>query len=258
MIVRNEAVLEVATRTLLADPAASLADVARAAGMSRTSLHSRYPTRVALLSALAHEAMSLVEKEYVEARLDAVEPVDVLLRRLVEGLVPLGPRVEFLLRERALDSQPEVCARYEELDRPITALVERAQARGELDPMVPAWWVAASLQGLVFRVWEAVADGRVAAREAPNLVLRTLLAGLRPGRLTGASGPAGPAGPTGPTGPTGPADPADPAGLADPADPAGPTGTTGPADPAGLADPAGTETSSGDAAVGDDSRVAGP
>ncbi len=182
MSVQNGPLLEAATRALLADPAASLADVARAAGISRTSLHARYPTRVSLLTALAHEAISLVEKEYVEAGLDAAEPVETVLHRLVARLVPLGPRVEFLLRERSLDAELEVCARYEALDEPITTLVERAQARGELDPAVPAWWVTASLQGLLFRMWQAVAEGRVAPLEAPGLVLRVLLPGLRPGR----------------------------------------------------------------------------
>lgn len=177
MVVRRDALLETATRVLLADPAASLGDVARAAGMSRTSLHSRYPTRTALLTALAHEAMDLVEQVYDRAGLTADDPLPEVLERLVTRLLPLGPRVEFLVRERSLDSVPDVVARYETLDAPLTALVERRQAAGELDPGLPAWWVAAALHGTVSTAWEAIADGRLAPRDAPALVLTTVLRG---------------------------------------------------------------------------------
>ena len=175
-----EPLLDVATRVLLQDPAASLAQVAAAAGMSRTSLHTRYPTRLALLVALAHGAMDHVEAAYREARLDADEPGEQVMGRLVELLLPLGPRVEFLLRERSLDDLPDVVARYERLDDPLSSFVERAQRRGELAADVPPWWVTSSLIGGVYTAWEVVASGRLAPRDAPALVLRTLLSGVGP------------------------------------------------------------------------------
>jgi AcrR family transcriptional regulator len=178
MVVQSDALLETATRVLLADPSASLGDVARAAGMSRTSLHTRYPTRTALLTALAHEAMDLVEQVYEASDLGADDPLPDVLERLVTGLVPLGPRVEFLMRERSLDAVPAVVARYEALDAPLTGLVERRQAAGELDPALPAWWVTAALNGTVYTAWEAIADGRLAPRDAPALVLATVLRGV--------------------------------------------------------------------------------
>ncbi|MGH3821924.1 MAG: TetR/AcrR family transcriptional regulator [Pseudonocardiaceae bacterium] len=180
MSVQTGAVLETATRVLLADPAASLADVARAAGISRTSLYTLYPTRAALLVALAHEAMDLVDQAYAQAELDAGEPVAVVLRRLVELVMPFGPRMEFLLRERSLDIEPDVVARYQALDQPLIDLIMRAQVSGALNPALPAWWVAAALWGTVYSAWEAVADGRLARRDAPELVLTTVLHGLIP------------------------------------------------------------------------------
>jgi AcrR family transcriptional regulator len=56
--------LQIATEVLVADPAASLGDVARAAGIGRTSLHKLYPTRHALLVALAEDGLDMLEHTY--------------------------------------------------------------------------------------------------------------------------------------------------------------------------------------------------
>ena len=70
MSVRSDDLLGVATKVFIAEPGASLGDVAAAAGMSRTTLHARFPTRQALLVALAMEAMDLIAAAYDQARLD--------------------------------------------------------------------------------------------------------------------------------------------------------------------------------------------
>lgn len=176
MTVRDRTLLDVATRVLVVDPAASLGDVAAAAGVSRTTLHARYPTRQDLLVALAHDAMDLLAAAYDDARLDEGE-VRAALRRAVEALVPLGARTEYLLRERSLDADEALTARYADLDAPLLALVERGQRGGDLRPDLPAWWLVASLVAAVYAAWEAIADGRLAPREAPALVLTSVLDG---------------------------------------------------------------------------------
>lgn len=183
MAVQTRTLLDVATRVLVADPAASLGDVASAAGVSRTTLHSRFPTRHALLVALAEEALTLVEQALADSGIEAADCEDVraALGRVVALTLPLGPRVEFLLRERSLDIEPELKARYAALDRPLIAFMNRASARGRLRADVPTWWMAASLWGAVTVAWEAIADGRLAPRDAPELVLTTVLSGVAPG-----------------------------------------------------------------------------
>jgi AcrR family transcriptional regulator len=188
MAVRDDDLLTAATQVLLHHPTASLAEVAAQTGVSRTTLYSRFPTRQALLVGLAQAAMDLVEKAYVDARLDegpsdGAPPddtwVEAGLLRVVEQLVPLGERVEFLMRERSLDAEPELVARYAELDRPLVAFVTRAQETGALRRGLPAWWIVASLVGSVYAAWEAIADGALAPRDAPALVLGTVLDGVR-------------------------------------------------------------------------------
>ena len=59
-------------------------------------LHSRYPTRETLLVAMAHEAMDMVERVYSASGLAGSESIDVVFGRLVEGLLPMGARIESL------------------------------------------------------------------------------------------------------------------------------------------------------------------
>jgi TetR/AcrR family transcriptional repressor of lfrA len=70
-------------------------------------------------------------------------------------------------------------ARYAALDRPLVEFVERAQSAGQLRADLPAWWVVMSLAGSVYAAWEAIADGRLAPRDAAALVLGTVLDGVR-------------------------------------------------------------------------------
>jgi AcrR family transcriptional regulator len=179
MAVKNETLLDVSTRILLANPSASLGEVAVAAGISRTTLHSRYPTRETLLVAMAHEAMDMVERVYSASGLAGSESIDVVFGRLVEGLLPMGARIELLLRERSLDSDEAVNERYDGLDRPLIDFIAGAQSRGQIVSDVPAWWVASALLGTIYTAWEAVTDGRLAPRDAPALVLRTVVDGVR-------------------------------------------------------------------------------
>lgn len=171
--------LQIATEVLVTDPAASLSEVATAAGIGRTTLHKLYPTRHTLLVALAHDALDLLERTDREVGLDVPgTQAPAVLRRLVAAVIPLGPRMAFLRRERSLDTEPELIARVKALDVPVRTLVGRAQAEGVFSADLPAEWVVASLNSLVFTAWALIAQGRIAPVAAPDLVMRTLLGGI--------------------------------------------------------------------------------
>ncbi len=169
--------LETATRVLLTDPSASLGDVAKAAGIGRTTLHKRYPTRQDLVVALAESALDVVDEAV--AGIDLTRPTHDVLDRLVTTLVPLGPRLEFLLRFPGLEQDPRIAARLERLDQPFLAVVQAGQDTGRLRADLPAWWVLASLYAGVYSAWESIAAGRLAPLDAPKLVLTTVLKGVQ-------------------------------------------------------------------------------
>lgn len=178
-------ILEAATRLLVESPELSLAELAARIGIGRTTLHRMFPTREAVLAAVAHDAIDHLTHVYAQAGLDPDGPAgpapDALepLGRLVEMLVPLGPRLMFLLRATELHNDVDIERRVTELDEPLIRAVEHAQRHGALDPDLPQWWITESLYAVVYVAWEQVERGRLAVRDAPPLVLRTWLQGTQ-------------------------------------------------------------------------------
>jgi AcrR family transcriptional regulator len=181
--VARPGLLQVAAEVLVADPRASLGEVAAAAGVGRTTLHKRYPTRDALLLAVAHDSVDRFADAVADSGIALLAPhataaeATAALHRLVEALVPLGARLEFLLRQPSLDD-PALVARLEQLDAPIEECIRRAQRAGAVRREMPVWWVASTLYALVYSAWDGVARGRLAVRDAPDLAFGTLLAGI--------------------------------------------------------------------------------
>ncbi|KJK51446.1 hypothetical protein UK23_06780 [Lentzea aerocolonigenes] len=166
-------VLETATSVLLRDPTASLGEVAKAAGVGRTTLHKRFPTRSDLIHALATEALDLVD-----AAISSVDTgSDTAIEQLVAKLVPLGPRVEFLLRFPNLRDDERLSMRLTVMDQPVIDLISRLQGT-RLRADLPAWWIAQTLYAGVYSAWEGIAAGRLAPLDAPGLVLTTFYQGV--------------------------------------------------------------------------------
>ncbi|WP_285613411.1 TetR/AcrR family transcriptional regulator [Actinokineospora globicatena] len=172
-----KSVLAVAAEVLLRDATASLAQVAAAAGIGRTTLHKRYPTRQHLLVAVAEDSLELLDQAVGAALPAGVDPA-AGLRGLVDALVPLGPRLEFLLRQPSLDAEPELLERWKQVDRPLTRFMGEAAEAGVLRPGVAPWWAVSSLYAVVYTAWEGVAEGKLAPLDAPGLAYDTLLGGI--------------------------------------------------------------------------------
>ncbi|MFS8101098.1 TetR/AcrR family transcriptional regulator [Lentzea alba] len=166
-------ILQTATSVLLKDPTASLADVAHAAGVGRTTLHKRFPTRTDLIRALANDALDLVDAVMSEVDFTADDAIEDILTRLVA----LGPRIEFLLRFPGLDQDEQLAARILAMDQPVLDLITRLQGT-RLRNDLPAWWILNTLYAGLFNAWEAIVAGRLAPLDAPRFVLTTVFEGV--------------------------------------------------------------------------------
>jgi AcrR family transcriptional regulator len=170
---RTDELLASATSTLLAEPGASMTKVARAAGVSRTTLHARYPSRDDLLRAVAGRALEACERVASDA-LEHVDAADGGLAHLVAMLVPIGPQLSFLWRNPSFDHDEVLGARWQRIEEHIVEVVARASRVNAIPGGRPAWWDVYTLLALVYVAAESIYLGRLAPLDAPNLVLRTL------------------------------------------------------------------------------------
>ncbi|GIG56082.1 hypothetical protein Lfu02_04540 [Longispora fulva] len=167
--------LDVAAAVLVADPAAALADVAEAIGISRTTLHKHYSTRDALLTAVGHRAIDLWEQAVAAVDTDSA---DGGLRALTDAMVPIGPQLAFLWRTPAFDHSCEIGTRWEAAEARGHAVLLAARDRGVLAADLPDWWIQQTFYSLVYVAAESVRTGHLAPRDATDRVLATLLHGI--------------------------------------------------------------------------------
>jgi AcrR family transcriptional regulator len=168
--------LDVVAEVLVADPSASLAQVAEAAGIGRTTLHKHYATRDDLIRAVGHRAIDLWE-----AAVDAVAgdgDRDGGLTALTAAMIRIGPQLAFLWRTPAFDHLAEMGSRALAVESRTRAVLTRAQRLGLLAAGTPDWWLLNTFYSLVYVAAESVRSGDLAPRDAPDLVLATLTQGL--------------------------------------------------------------------------------
>lgn len=171
---RNRAaILDAAAGVLADDPAASIAEVARQAGLGRATLYRHFPSREALREAIRDEALARARDALAGAALDTVSAREGV-RRAAEVLVPLGVRFRVLLADGA-DLDPEFVAARDRALAPLFALVARAV--GEDDDADPGW-AGLVLANLLVTAVRAAGSGVIDPAEAGELVSRTLFDGI--------------------------------------------------------------------------------
>jgi AcrR family transcriptional regulator len=168
------AVLRVGARLLAQDPSTSIAAIAGAAGVDRTTVHRRFATREALLSAVFQAKLDSAERVLDEARL-LEAPVEVALHRYVEGIIPVSREWPVDTR-RMMREDPGASERREEQSRRLDEFLERAAREGYLRPDVSLPWARTVLDQLVDSVAHHFPD--VAAPQAADLVVDTFLNGV--------------------------------------------------------------------------------
>jgi AcrR family transcriptional regulator len=173
---RPPLLLDVATEVLVADPGATLAEVAEAAGMGRTTLHKHYATRDDLLRAVGHRAIDRWEHALAEVE----DGPDGGLRSMTAAMIPRGAALSFLFRSPALDHDDEMVRRWVAVEQATLEVLQRARDLNMIRAGVPNWWLIGTFYSVVYAAAEAVRAGRLAPHDAPGLALETLLGGLGP------------------------------------------------------------------------------
>ena len=181
MAMDRETIQDVAIKTLIANNAASMHDIAAAAGIGRTTLHRYFASREELLRALIAGAFDDIEQIMANSQIGRTSASEAL-ENLVLALVPIGHRFHFLIGAWPFDEgDEEFKVRELRLLKQFELLVQRGQSDGTFRMDLPARWIIDTITALLFMAWESISEGYTAPRDASRLVLTTLRSGIGTG-----------------------------------------------------------------------------
>jgi AcrR family transcriptional regulator len=170
-------ILDAAVDALASDPEASMAEVARRAGVVRATIYVHFPTREALLDAVTERAIAEVTRVIGDAEPQRGEPEDALARVVAATWRALG-RFHALVAINTRLPQDELHRRHTPVLALLEPLIERGQRDGTFRTDVSAHWHLAMILALVHAASAQLRAGHLAADEIEAAVVATVLGAL--------------------------------------------------------------------------------
>ena len=168
-----DSILDAAVHALASDPEASMAEIARRAGVVRATIYVHFSTREALIAAVTHRAVADVTEAIEATEPTRGDAADALQRVVAAAWTKLG-RFHTLVEVNA--RLPH--ARLHELHQPVLAvlqpLVERGQHEGSFRSDVPATWHLSMLLALVHAASGELSAGRIPAAQVEAALIASV------------------------------------------------------------------------------------
>lgn len=174
-----ERIIEAAITCLGQNPDASMAEIARCAGVGRVTLYGHFPSRENLVEAAFVRLLERGERalQGIDLSADPDQALESLIEsswlltaqagsvlQAAEGLLPAG-------RVHELHAEPE---------RRVIELIRRGQSEGVFRDDLPAEWLASVLHYLMHGAASDVAAGRLDQVEVPRLIAATIRGAYAP------------------------------------------------------------------------------
>lgn len=173
-----DAVAAAVARHLALAPAASMQELAQAAGISRATLFRRFPSRAALIAELCQAAAQAYVRAVDEAALDEGTPTEALAR-VVDTLGRLASVVGLLgLQPLGEHMEASLLAQTAQTEEKLRRLVRRGQEGGQFRVEVDPEWFLAMLTWLMVGAADSVRLGRLTANAAHRHLSATLATAL--------------------------------------------------------------------------------
>lgn len=176
-----EAILDAAERLLRRRSQASIAGVAKEAGVSRVTVYAHFPTKGELLEAVVARVTRAAHESIEDAKPDEGDPVEALERVITVAWDELE-RQEAIRQAAAEDLSSEAVWRaHRSAAGTVQRLIERGRRRRAFRKDLPVQWLVASCFALLHTAADEVREGRI-RRDAAMTAVKTSLIELFTGR----------------------------------------------------------------------------
>jgi AcrR family transcriptional regulator len=170
-------ILDAAVDVLASDPEASMAEIARRAGVVRATIYVHYPTRESLLEAVTERAIAEVTQAMAAAEPERGDPAEALERVLGVAWRELG-RFHALVSINTELPQAELRRRHRPVLALLQPLIERGQRAGTFRSDVPAAWHLSMLLALIHAASGELQSHRLPTEGIESALVTTVLGAL--------------------------------------------------------------------------------
>lgn len=170
-------ILDAAASTLVRLPGASLQDIAEAAGVGRATVHRYFRKRDDLIKELAQISLRDTS-EAIEQVTDQEGSAIDKLRRLIEVLMPMANRYQYLSYVWSMLDDPEIYRVYNRQVSAMHDLIDACKSESEISSAMSTRWIASAFDSLIYSAWLSLEYGEIARKDACDLVFNTLVNGV--------------------------------------------------------------------------------
>jgi len=171
------AILDAAVDALTGDPEASMAEIARRAGVVRATIYVHFPTREALLEAVTERSIAQAAEVIAAAEPERGDPAEALQRVLTAAWRYLE-RYHALVAINTQLPQAELRRRHRPVLALLQPLIERGQRTGAFRSNLPAQWHLSMLLALIHAASGELQAKRLSAAEIEAALVSTVLGAL--------------------------------------------------------------------------------
>ena len=173
------AILDAALEALAGDLDASMAEIARRAGVARATTSVHFPTREALIEAVTEKGVRDACEVIAAARPEQGDPADAL-RRVVAAAWQSLSRFHALVAINARRPPAELHRMHEPVLALLQPLIERGQAQEAFRADIPAAWHLATILALVHAASGQVRSGMLGVEEVEPALLGSIAGAVSP------------------------------------------------------------------------------
>ena len=170
-------ILDAAVDAWAGDPEASMAEIARRAGVVRATIYVHFPTRESLIDAVTRRAIAEAKTAIEAAEPQRGNAAEALARVIASAWRVLG-RYHGLVVMNTRLPHAELHARHRPVLELLLPLIERGRQDGDFRSDVPATWHISMLMALIHAASAEVQAGRLPDDQAEPALITTVIAAV--------------------------------------------------------------------------------